>query len=118
LLHAAVWAGREDLADLLRKEGARTDLKDSAGRTAEELAAELREMPLTPAVEINTKMPLTPTAETKLKEKSGSQVSTTGNTISDEEKRLLNSCSDQPSVEGPLQQVSHANEQLFIVNRK
>jgi len=116
-LHAAVWAGREDLADLLRKEGARTDLKDSAGRTAEELAGELREMPLTHAVEINTKMPLTPAAETKLKEKSGSQVSTTGNTISDEEKRLLNSFI-QPSVEGPLQQVSHANEQLFIVNRK
>ena len=38
----AVWTGQEELAEVMRRQGARGDLKDGVGETAEDLAAEMR----------------------------------------------------------------------------
>lgn len=91
------------------------DLRDSAGRTAEELAMEMKEM--TPTV----------AAEWKTKEKSLSVVSTANarNVGSDEGFPQLDSLEAQQSFtncpvsdEGTPMQDSHANEHLSLLNPK
>lgn len=42
MLHVAVWTGQEELAEGMKRQGARADLKDVMGETAEDLAAEMR----------------------------------------------------------------------------
>ena len=45
-----MWAGRDEIAETLRREGALRDAKDSAGRTVDELVKEMQdeeERPLT-----------------------------------------------------------------------